>query len=320
MTAHLIPAAEPLDRFRNDLDALVDRDHRIGIAVSGGPDSLALLLLTAAARPGMVEAATIDHGLRAESPAEAAFVADLCDRLEVVHHSVQVSVGRAASLQAQARGARYRALGDWAIEQSLDSVATAHHADDQAETLLMRLARGAGLSGLSATRRNRVLEPGVQLVRPLLGWRRSDLARVISDAGLTAIDDPSNRDPRHDRSRFRGLVEESEWADTERLALSAQWLSEADEALEWTMRDLSAARIGEDGSGIALDAGDLPRELQRRLLLIAFERLGAARPRGPELDRAMRSLANGRKTTLSGLKLVGGPRWHLSAAPARRKQ
>lgn len=318
MTARLIPADETLDRFRVDLNELVYSDRRIGVAVSGGPDSLALLLLTAAARPGMVEAATIDHGLREESPAEAAFVADLCEQLGIVHHSVRVSVSRAASLQAQARGARYQALGVWAIEQSLDVVATAHHADDQAETLLMRLARGAGLSGLSATRRNRVLEPGVHLVRPLLGWRRSDLAKVIADAGLTAIDDPSNRDPRHDRSRFRGLVEQSEWADTERLALSAQWLSEADEALEWAMRDLTATRIGEDGSGISLNASDLPRELQRRLLLVVFDRLGAARPRGPELDRAMRSLANGRTTTLSGLKLVGGPLWHLSPAPARK--
>jgi tRNA(Ile)-lysidine synthase len=316
--ARLIPNSDTLARFRSDFDALVDPGQRIGVAVSGGPDSLALLLLAVAARPGMVEAATIDHGLRAASKREAAFVGALCQRLAVIHHPIPVSVGTAASLQAQARHARYRALGDWAIEQGLDVVATAHHADDQAETLLMRLARGAGLSGLSATRRKRVLEPGVHLVRPLLGWRRSELGAVVEAAGLTAIDDPSNRDPRHDRSRFRGLVERSEWADTDRLALSAQWLSEADEALEWAMRDLAQSRIGEDGSGMSLDAAGLPRELQRRLLLVAFDRFAVPRPRGPDLDRALRALEGGRTVTLSGLKLVGRAPWHLSRAPARR--
>ena len=88
-----------------------------------------------------------------------------------------------ASLQAQARTARYRVLGAWAIECDLGAVASGHHADDQAETLLMRLARGAGLSGLAATRRRRVLEPGVMLVRPLLDWRRAELRAIVAAAG-----------------------------------------------------------------------------------------------------------------------------------------
>ena len=319
MDARLIPDAEWLDRFRGDLDALSAPDERVGIAVSGGPDSLALLLLAAAARPGQVEAATIDHGLRKESADEARFVAGICDRLGIAHHVVRVSVGSGSSLQAQARAARYRALGDWAVERGLEAVATAHHADDQAETLLMRLARGAGLSGLSATRRKRVLEPGIHLVRPLLGWRRQDLGAIVRAAGLEAVDDPANRDPRHDRSRFRGLVERSEWADSERLALSAQWLAEADEAIEWSVRELADRRIGEDGAKLAIEATGLPREIQRRLLLHAFDRLGAARPRGPDIDRALRALGEGRTVTLGGLKLEGGTTWRIAAAPPRRR-
>jgi tRNA(Ile)-lysidine synthase len=318
VTASLAPSPNLVDRFAADLDSLAPPPDRLGVAVSGGPDSLALLLLAAVARPGLVEAATVDHGLRRESAAEAAYVASICHQLDVPHHALRADVGGGSSLQAQARTARYRVLGDWAIERDLGAVATAHHADDQAETLLMRLARGAGLSGLAATRRRRPLEPGVMLIRPLLGWRRAELAAIVAEAGLTPVDDPSNRDPRHDRSRFRGLLDQAAWADPERLASSAQWLADADEALEWALTGLAENRLEQAGEVVTLDPAGLPRELQRRLLLLAFESLGAPRPRGPELDRARKALAAGKSATLSGLKLAGGDRWRLSPAPPRR--
>jgi tRNA(Ile)-lysidine synthase len=315
---NLTPAADLLDRFAADLDPLVARDTRLGIAVSGGPDSLALLLLAAAARPGMVEAATVDHGLRRESRNEARFVASVCARLGVTHHLLHAKVAAGASLQAQARTARYRVLGAWAIECDLGAVASAHHADDQAETLLMRLARGAGLSGLAATRRRRVLEPGVMLVRPVLEWRRAELGAIVAAAGLTPVDDPSNRDPRHDRTRFRGLLAEADWADPDRLASSARWLADADEAIEWAMAGIVADRLTVDGGAVTVDPAALPRELQRRLLLAAFDRLEAPRPRGPDLDRALAGLASGKIATLSGLKLIGGKTWRLAKEGKRR--
>ncbi|MEO7411461.1 MAG: ATP-binding protein, partial [Sphingomicrobium sp.] len=188
-----------------------------------------------------------------------------------------------------------------------------------AETLLMRLARGAGLSGLAATRRRRSLEPGVTLVRPLLDWRRAELREIVAAADLTPVDDPTNRDPRHDRTRFRGLLADADWADAERLASSARWLADADEAIEWAMEGLVATRLTQDSAGAAIDPADLPRELQRRLLLAAFDRLDAPRPRGPDLDRAMGALAAGKKITLSGLKLSGGPTWRLAIEPKRRR-
>jgi tRNA(Ile)-lysidine synthase len=307
-------------RFAADLDALVPAGDRLGLAVSGGPDSLALLLLATAVRPGKVEAATVDHVLRAESRAEAEGVGVICKRLGVPHHILTVEWDErpSANIQARAREARYFLLDEWALRRELRSIATAHHADDQAETLLMRLARGAGLSGLVGTRKRRLLDGGVQLVRPLLGWRRSELAEIVAGSGLTPVDDPANRDPRHDRTRFRGLLNDAEWADVDRLAASAAWLAEADEALVWMTTALATSRIAPDGEALTLDAEGLPRELQRRLLLRAFDRLDARLPRGPDLDRAMHALAAGKAATLSGLKLTGGNPWRLEHAPARR--
>lgn len=319
MTDALAPAPDLVARFEADLAALADPETRLGIAVSGGPDSLALLLLAAAARPGRVEAATVDHQLRRGSREEAEFVRSICERLGVAHMILTARVERGASLQAQARAARYGVLGEWAIQRDLAAVATAHHADDQAETLLMRLARGAGLGGLVGVRQTLPLEAGIAVIRPLLGWRRAELAAIVAGAGITPIDDPANRDPRHDRSRFRGMLAKADWADAERLAASAKWLADADEALEWALTPLLGTRLRRQGSALAVDAEGLPSELQRRLLLAGFEQMGAHRPRGPEVDRARKALKAGKTTTLSGLKLEPGPPWMLSVAPARRR-
>lgn len=314
------PDPDLIARFAADLDALLPAGERVGIAVSGGPDSLALLLLAATARPGRVEAATVDHRLRAGSAAEAEMVAGVCQRLGVPHATLNVEWDEqpTANLQARAREARYPLLAQWAAERGLAAVATAHHADDQAETLLMRLARGAGLSGLGGARRRRKMDGGAQLIRPLLDWRRSELAEIVAAAGLFPVDDPTNRDPRHDRSRIRQMLETAEWADAERLAASASWLAEADEALDWALAPLIETRLKGDGAGLTIEPEGLPRELQRRLLLAAFDRLGAKRPRGPDLDRAQKSLAAGKTVTLSGLKLDPGPPWRLSKAPPHR--
>ena len=319
MTDALVPDPEWVARFEADLAPLAGSGAMLGIAVSGGPDSLALLLLAAAARPGRIEAATVDHRLRPESRQEAEFVSQICERLNVRHATLEVEVQPGASLQAQARTARYAVLGNWAIERNLNAVATAHHVEDQAETLLMRLARGAGLGGLVGVRQKRPLEAGIAVIRPLLNWRRAELAPIVAAAGITPIDDPANRDPRHDRSRFRFMLAEAEWADAERLAASARWLADADEALDWALAPLLEQRLERTGSALTVDADGLPRELQRRLLLAAFDRMGAHRPRGPELDRARKALSGGKPATLAGLKLEPGPPWTLSVAPARRR-
>src|SRR3954463_13051089 len=108
------PATQFIERFRRDLDALAGTEGPLALAVSGGPDSLALLLLAAAAKPGAVHAATVDHGLRPESAAEAAMVASLCAALGVRHETLRVAVTPdGEGLQAAARKARYAALAEW---------------------------------------------------------------------------------------------------------------------------------------------------------------------------------------------------------------
>jgi tRNA(Ile)-lysidine synthase len=305
--------------FERALDLLAP-DGRIGLAVSGGPDSLALLLLAARAQSERVEAATVDHGLRAESAREAAEVAAICKDLGVPHTILQVEVGAGASLQARARAARYSALGGWARDRQLRTVATGHHLDDQAETLLMRLARGSGLRGLAAMRPSRPLTEGVRLIRPLLGLRKAELVAVVEAAGLIAVDDPANRDERHDRTRVRGLLETVGWLGAERLARSAEALGQAEEALRWSTLQLAGSRLRVQGGSVEIEAADLPLELKRRLLNLGFERLGAACPIGPDMDRALATLSAGGTCTLSGVKLSGGTLWRLTPAPPRRGQ
>jgi len=309
-----------VQRFVADLDALASPEVPVGVAVSGGPDSLALLLLAKAARPGRIEAATVDHGLRAESSKEATMVAALCDRLAVPHRTLAADwiEPPESNIQAEARALRYRLLNGWAIERGLSAIATAHHADDQAETLLMRLARGAGVRGLGGTKARRALSEEVMLVRPLLGWRKAELVAVVADRGIEAIDDPTNRDLKHDRSRIRQWLQSSDWADPARLAASAAALRDADEALDWALAPLLSSRIRQEADGLIIEPFDLPRELKRRLLLAAFAELGMPQPRGPELMRVMDMIEAGRTATLAGLKLEGGPCWRISIAPARR--
>jgi tRNA(Ile)-lysidine synthase len=217
-----------------------------------------------------------------------------------------------------ARAMRYRLLADWAERRGLTAVATAHHADDQAETLLMRLARGAGVAGLGGSRASRALSERVSLIRPLLGWRKAELVELVTAAGIEPVDDPANRDPRHDRSRFRQILTSSDWADPARLAVSASAIREANEALDWVLAPLISSRIRRDGAALIFEPFDLPRELKRRLLLAAIGEMGAPQPRGAELIRAMEVMEAGGTASLAGLKLEGGDVWRLSTAPPRK--
>ncbi|MFC7536492.1 tRNA lysidine(34) synthetase TilS [Sphingomonas sp. GCM10030256] len=307
----------PLERFNRDLTRLLSPGGRIGIAVSGGPDSLALLLLAAAARPGEIEAATVDHGLRHDSADEARFVARVCAERTIPHAVLPVRVEPGASLQARAREVRYAALAKWAHERRLAAILTAHHADDQAETLLLRLARGAGLAGLSSIRACSPLA-GATVLRPLLSWRKSELEAIVEAAGLIPIRDPANHDPRHDRTAARKLLERTEWLQPARLAASAAHLAASEEALEFAAASMFSLRAEDRPSELLLTAADLPAELQRRLMLLAFVKLGAPPPRGPDLDRALAVLRSNGSCTLSGLQLSGGERWRIAPAPPRR--
>ena len=325
MVTDIAPSADLTGRFSADLAALGSIEGGVGIAVSGGPDSLALLLLAEAALGATFRVATVDHRLRPEAAAEAEAVAAICARHGIAHDTITVEWGEppTANLQARARDARYALLGEWALAHGLGAILTAHHADDQAETLLMRLARGSGVAGLAGTRARALLvaRDGRQVwrLRPLLGWRRDDLRAIVAAAGIDPVDDPGNRDARFDRSRLRALLAGSEWGDPLRLAASAAHLADAEEALQFVVAKLAAERISTDGEGMTIDASGLPRELQRRLLGLALEQAGEREPRGAAINRLLVTLGAGGSGTLGSVRLVGGSSWRIEPAPPHRR-
>ena len=313
-----------VERFRSDLDGLTAPASRIGVAVSGGPDSLALLLLAAAARPGEVEAATVDHALRAGSLAEAEMVAELCGRLGIPHSILTARWNEQpqSAIQERARSERYRLLGFWAEERGLSALATGHHADDQAETLLMRLARGAGVRGLAGMRPRSITPAShIRLIRPLLGWRSAELRQICDEAGIASADDPSNDDERFERVRVRHALVDADWLDAAALARSAAHLADADNALDWAAKvEWKQAAFVTDES-VSYRPGDAPSEILRRIAARAVRKLateGEFELRGSELDRLLGALADARTMTIRGVLCRGGPEWRFTRAPSRR--
>ncbi len=265
--------------------------RRVILAVSGGPDSTALLLLAgrwrAAQRKGPdLIAATVDHGLRPEAMAEAAMVAELAAKLGLPHHILAWTGEKPATgLQEAARAARYRLLLGLAGEQGADAIATAHTQDDQAETLLMRIVRGSGLSGLAGIKRKSARD-GVALLRPFLDVAKARLTATLRAAGVAFAEDPSNEDPRFTRVRLRRLGSElaAEGLDGARLAGLARRLARADAALEAVVDEWLAGlsrRPWPEAGPVELDAGALfrlPDEISIRMLARAIERAGDEGP------------------------------------------
>lgn len=321
----MVPDAALIGRFEQDLEALIAPDARLGVAVSGGPDSLALLLLAAAARPGNIEAATVDHALRPGSREEAETVARRCERLGVPHQilTVEWAAKPESAIQEQARGARYRLLADWAKERRLQAIATAHQLDDQAETLVMRLARGSGVRGLAGMRPLAVV-PGsdVPLIRPLLEWRRSELVAICEAARLTPAADPCNEDEQFERVRLRRALGQADWLDPEAIASSARNLGDANAALDWAMRQEWNRAVANGGAGIVYRPSDAPPEIRRRIASEAVSRLATEGDgnalRGRELDRLLAVLGSGGTATIRGVRCSGGDEWRFARAPVRR--
>jgi tRNA(Ile)-lysidine synthase len=322
----MVPDAALVGRFRADLDALIDPGTRLGLAVSGGPDSVAMLLLAVAARPGGVEAATVDHGLRPESRSEADTVGTLCEKLGVPHATLAIEwdLPPTSAIQEQARIVRYGALAAWLRDRELGALLTAHHLDDQAETMLMRLNRGSGVRGLAGMRRVAPLpgDPDQLLLRPLLGWRRTELEEICATAGVPPALDPSNEDDSYERVRVRRSLAAADWLDPEAIARSAGHCADADEAVEWAAAmEWSRSASAREGEIVYRPSG-APAEIVRRIVARAIEELGTeGQPgdlKGRELDRLIAELKAGKTATLRGVRCSGGPEWRFTRAPSRR--
>jgi tRNA(Ile)-lysidine synthase len=284
----IITPAEAAALF-HDLEAL----PAVLLAVSGGPDSTALMLLAARWRAGLARgprliAATVDHGLRAEAAAEARAVAKLARTLGIAHRTLRWTGKKPATgLQEAARAARYGLLAKAAREAGASAIVTAHTLDDQAETVLIRMTRGSGLTGLAAIRQTARVPGGANgltLVRPLLSLPKSRLIATLRAENIPFAEDPSNRDPRFTRARLRGLMPPlaEEGLDARRLALLAERLARADAALdEIANRTYACFAESEAGGQIALPRGDftaLPVEIRLRLLARAIGEMGHEGP------------------------------------------
>ncbi len=290
----------------------------LALAVSGGADSLALMKMGAEGFPGRVHVLSVDHGLRPEAAAECAMVARLAAGLGVPHTTLTLALAPGGNVQARAREARYAAMAAWCRANGVPLLLTAHHADDQAETLLMRLARGSGATGLSGIRA-RVTLDGVTVLRPLLGWRRAALGELVRKAGWTPVDDPSNRDPSFDRTRARALLAGADWLSADRIAAAAAHLAEADDALGWAEGRAFDTRVTPAGDALLIDPEGLPDELRRRLLARALMQMGGE-PEGPSLQRLMVRLSEGGGGTLGAARVdvLADGLWRVRPAPPRR--
>lgn len=293
---------------------------RFGVAVSGGADSMALLHLAHELLGERVEAATVDHGLRAESAAEAEMVARWCAGRGIAHAVLRPAEPIVGNLQSAARVARYGLLEQWGSARKIDWIMTAHHADDQAETLLMRLNRGAGVGGLAGVRAR-----NGRIIRPLLAARRGDLRALARDVGLPFVDDPSNDDARFDRVAMRQNVRRADWLDVDAIARSAGALAQAQDALEWVVSGLIAKRLERltpDRARLSRQGlpADLPPEIARRLLIALVDSVAGPNegpPRGGMIDAALAALENGGKAMVGNWLIEAKGDWTIGPAPPR---
>lgn len=291
---------------------------RLGVAVSGGGDSMALLRMAQAAAGAAgweVRAVTVDHGLRPEAADEAAFVGRVCAGLGVTHDVLRWEGPRdTGNLMDQARRARLRLIAGWAQGAGVGHVVLGHTADDQGETFLMRLARGSGIDGLSAMRAVWE-EGGVTWLRPLLGQLRRDLRGYLEAIGQAWIEDPTNEDEGFERVRVRrampGLA--GIGLDAAVLSQTARHLAAARDALDTWCREVAepVLRFGGGDAVIPHDVlmGAHP-EVRRRLVLRMLRWVATAdyAPVAAKLGKLELSLANGRGQTLHGclVRVAGG--------------
>ncbi|MDF3607111.1 tRNA lysidine(34) synthetase TilS [Paracoccus sp. DMF-8] len=320
--------ADLAGRISTELNRLAGDMSAVGVAVSGGGDSAALLhLVTAWAAGRRVMAATVDHGLRRGSADEARFAARMAQDLGVAHETLHWRrEDGPGNLMAQAREARLRLLSDWAARNRLDAVMLGHTLDDQAETLLMRLGRGAGVDGLSGMAASR-LAFGTVWLRPMLGLSRQELRDWLRGQGLRWIDDPSNQNLDYERVRMRKALEALD-IPAASLGQTAANLAMARAALqEFAAR--ATENIATDQARISLQLSDFtgaPEEIRRRILVTGLRWMtGSDYPaRRDEVLHAMVAVGAGGRTTLEGvilerrasrLRMIREP-----AAAARRRR
>lgn len=285
-------------------------DEHLGVAVSGGSDSLALLVLAAKwvkENAFKISAVTVDHGLRPDAAGEIVHVAQVCAELGIAHDVLTWDGwDGSGNLQAQARAARLDLLDGWSEAKQVACVLLGHTADDQAETVLMHLARGSGVDGLAGIRDARDC-----FLRPLLDTGRDELQAVLRDRGIAWCDDPSNDDPRFDRVKARQMMGHlAELGLTrDRLVQTAKHMQSAQSSLTEAAGEFAKANVRLEGGDLLVPkrvfygiAGDT----QARVISSALMWIGrqAYRPRYAALLEMAHAAARGKARTLHGVQMT----------------
>lgn len=304
-----------LDEFSSLMTALGPVDPHVVIAVSGGADSLALCLLSAqwATRTGRrVTALSVDHGLRPQSQDECRWVKEQLSKHGIDHHTLVWQGEKPENgLQAAARAARYNLLENWCRRYGVRDVLLAHHLDDQAETFVLRLARGSGVDGLGAMQAIS-LQGSLRLLRPLLGVPKSDLRDYLRAQGQDWIEDPSNENAAFDRVKIRQHM--NILADLglsrERLARTAQSMQRAAASLQHMTRDWLKKHVQVFEEGYVLVERNGFEGLDEEILLRALARIGtvlSGREYPPRLEKTQRladHLRQGRDATFCDCRWI----------------
>jgi tRNA(Ile)-lysidine synthase len=323
LVAETLQAPTPISP--DEFSALLDErfssflnNQKFAVAVSGGPDSMALLKLLslwAEKNNKSIHAITVDHGLRAEAAAEAKQVGEWIAGWPNVTHKILVWEGDKPEkrIQEEARAARYDLMGAYCREQGIDHIFLAHHQDDQAETFLLRLAMGSGLDGLAAMRGVHVYNSGLVLLRPLLGVAKERILLTCTAMNVPFVHDPSNASDNFARVRLRKSLAalEAEGLSNKRLAVTSERLDRARTALD------SIAEKAQNSAVFSKDTGrivyrvealrDWPEEIILRVIIGAMKSLRPPSdhlPRMEKIESLFRDFINPApftKRTLGGL-------------------
>ncbi len=308
------------------LRAIANRPRgKLGLAVSGGGDSIAMMHLAAQyLPPDQLHVVTVDHGLRPDAAAEIETVCQQATALNLPHHVLQWEWDGQGNLQAAARAGRWSAISDWALSHDITSVMLGHTEDDQVETLLMRLARGSGIDGLTAMARADYRD-GLRVLRPLLDIARGDLRGWLRAENISWCDDPSNDDPRFDRVRARQMFCQLEalGLTRKRLLQTVDHMQAAHRSLQLAARDFASAHVRQDAGDLFFTAEALLLEHEdspRRVMVAGLMWIGGNiyRPRFDRMMDVVAQVRNGQTVTLGGCLLTplpdGGMRMTREAA------
>ena len=278
--------------------------QKIAIACSGGVDSMCLAYL--ASRQTPIVALIVDHSLRPEAASEAAQTATILTSLNIENHILKITKKLSGNVQEAARLERYKLLTNWCKENGYDTLATAHHADDNAENFLLRLARGSGVDGLSGIAAETEMF-GIKIIRPLLDFTKAELQKMLENAGMKWVTDPTNSTDKYSRNKIRHALEllEDKQLITARINETAENMARVRDFLEAETQ--KAQQLCYSNQQIDVKKySTLHPEIAYRLLVKITAQLShqSKRPRFEKIKNLHEAILASKKTTLAGLDFI----------------